>query len=60
MEEKGLTERVTRDVVLSFRFLECDVLPPPVLQFNHVSFSYSGKKEDEIYHGILQFQNSSN
>mmetsp|Transcript_8 Transcript_8/g.7 ORF Transcript_8/g.7 Transcript_8/m.7 type:complete len:619 (+) Transcript_8:233-2089(+) len=34
---------------LSFRFQECARLAPPVLPFDDVAFSYSGKKEDYLY-----------
>lgn len=49
MVEKGLTEKVSRDSLISFRFFDCGTLPPPVLQFHHVGFSYSGNTKDEIY-----------
>ena len=34
---------------LVFEFPECERLPPPVLPFDNVSFSYSGKVEDYLY-----------
>jgi len=49
MEEKGLTEKVASDFQFQFRFFECGKIPPPVMQFNHVSFSYSGEEKDIIY-----------
>jgi len=49
MEERGLTEEVSRDHTFVFSFLDCGKLPPPVLSFNHVHFSYSGNSSDEIY-----------
>jgi len=52
MEEKGLTERVTRDRTVTFRFKDCGTLPPPVLQFNHVHFAYASDKDNEIYHDL--------
>jgi len=52
MEEKGLTEKVTNDYEFRFRFFDCGKIPPPVMQFNHVSFSYSGEAKDEIYHDL--------
>jgi len=36
----GLTEKVTRDKVLSFYFPECGKLPPPVMMVQHVGFKY--------------------
>jgi len=50
MEAKGLTERVTSDRVLVMRFNDCGKLPPPVLQFNKVSFGYPG--QPELYHDL--------
>jgi ATP-binding cassette subfamily F protein 2 len=49
MEEKGLTAKVEADFQFQFRFFECGKIPPPVMQFNHVSFSYSGEDKDIIY-----------
>jgi hypothetical protein len=49
MVAKGLTEPVTRESTFRFSFPDCDKLPPPVLPFVDVSFSYSGKKEDYLY-----------
>jgi len=44
LEEKGLTEKVQKDHVFVFNFLPCGNIPPPVLQFNDVSFGYPQKK----------------
>lgn len=52
MEDKGLTERVTRDKTVAFKFAECGTLPPPVLQFNHVHFAYASDAENEIYSNL--------
>lgn len=52
MEEKGLTEKVAKDYEFRFRFFDCGKIPPPVMQFNHVSFAYSGEAKDEIYHDL--------
>lgn len=49
MVAKGLTEPVSRESTFKFSFPDCDKLPPPVLPFVDVSFSYSGKKEDYLY-----------
>jgi ATP-binding cassette subfamily F protein 2 len=49
MEEGGLTERVVKDKVVTFTFIDCGKLPPPVLQFNHVHFGYTENPKDEIY-----------
>jgi ATP-binding cassette subfamily F protein 2 len=40
MVEGGLTSKVTADKTLSFYFLECGEIPPPVVQVQNVSFSY--------------------
>eukprot|EP00932_Pfiesteria_piscicida_P010266 SRR837773.21165.p2 GENE.SRR837773.21165~~SRR837773.21165.p2 ORF type:complete len:592 (+),score=339.68 SRR837773.21165:156-1778(+) len=49
MKEKGLTEKPKADPKYVFRFPDSEKLPPPVLAFNEVSFSYSGKREDYLY-----------
>ncbi|KAJ0857507.1 putative ABC transporter, AAA+ ATPase domain, P-loop containing nucleoside triphosphate hydrolase [Helianthus annuus] len=41
MERGGLTEKVSRDKVLVFRFVDVGKLPPPVLQFVEVTFGYT-------------------
>uniref|UniRef100_A0A7N0RCU9 ABC transporter domain-containing protein n=1 Tax=Kalanchoe fedtschenkoi TaxID=63787 RepID=A0A7N0RCU9_KALFE len=50
MERGGLTEKVSRDRVLTFRFTDVGKLPPPVLQFVEVSFGYT--PEHLIYKNI--------
>jgi ATP-binding cassette subfamily F protein 2 len=52
MEEKGLTERVTRDQVLVLRFADPGTIPPPVVQFNKVCFGY---KPDQLLYKNLEF-----
>lgn len=49
MEADGLIEKVVPDRVFSFRFPEVEKLPPPVLSFDDVTFSYSGNSEDNLY-----------
>mmetsp|Transcript_52352 Transcript_52352/g.125006 ORF Transcript_52352/g.125006 Transcript_52352/m.125006 type:complete len:606 (-) Transcript_52352:126-1943(-) len=49
MMEKGLTEKPKEDPKYSFIFPNSEKLAPPVLAFNEVCFSYSGKKEDYLY-----------
>mmetsp|Transcript_20837 Transcript_20837/g.37985 ORF Transcript_20837/g.37985 Transcript_20837/m.37985 type:complete len:630 (-) Transcript_20837:40-1929(-) len=49
MVEKGLTEKPKSDPKYAFEFPNSEKLAPPVLAFNEVSFSYSGKKEDYLY-----------
>jgi ATP-binding cassette subfamily F protein 2 len=41
MERGGLTEKVVRDKVLTFRFTDVGKLPPPVLQFVELKFGYT-------------------
>ncbi|KAL9258267.1 ABC transporter F family member 1-like protein [Drosera capensis] len=50
MERGGLTEKVSRDKVLVFRFADVGKLPPPVLQFVEVTFGYT--PENLIYKSI--------
>jgi ATP-binding cassette subfamily F protein 2 len=52
MIEKGLTEKPKPDPKYHFAFPECERLAPPVLAFQDVSFSYSGKKEDFLYEDL--------
>ena len=48
----GLTPKPTPDPVYTFSYPECGGLPPPVMAFKEVSFSYSGKPEDYLYTGL--------
>ncbi|ANB13041.1 ATP-binding cassette family ATPase ARB1 [Sugiyamaella lignohabitans] len=52
MEDEGLIEKVVPDKVFSFRFPDVEKLPPPVLSFDDVSFSYSGNPEDNLYENL--------
>lgn len=49
MVDKGLIEKPKEDPKYHFVFPNSEKLAPPVLAFNEVSFSYSGKKEDFLY-----------
>nr|KAK5445031.1 ABC transporter ATP-binding protein arb1 [Exophiala xenobiotica] len=49
MEADGFIQKVAEDRVFSFRFADVEKLPPPVLSFDDVTFSYSGNKEDNLY-----------
>jgi len=49
MVAKGLTPKPVEDQKYHFIFPDSEKLPPPVLAFSDVSFSYSGKKEDHLY-----------
>ena len=48
MEAAGLIEKVETPRPLRFNFEDVHKLPPPILAFNDVAFSYSGKKEDYL------------
>lgn len=52
MERGGLTEKVVRDQVLVFRFVDVGKLPPPVLQFVEISFGYT---PDNLIYKNLDF-----
>lgn len=52
MEADGFIQAVAQDKVFTFRFADVDKLPPPVLSFDDVSFSYSGKPEDNLYENL--------
>ncbi|KAK7910988.1 ABC transporter [Apiospora marii] len=52
MIEAGLIEKVVDDREFKFRFADAEKLPPPVLSFDDVTFSYSGKPEDDLYRNV--------
>jgi len=52
MKEKGLAEKPQTDPEYMFRFPNSEALPPPVLAFNEVCFSYSGERKDYLYSGV--------
>ncbi|TDL30195.1 P-loop containing nucleoside triphosphate hydrolase protein [Rickenella mellea] len=52
MEAAGLIEKVETQRPLRFNFEDVSKLPPPILAFNDVAFSYSGKKEDYLYQNL--------
>ncbi|KAG7035991.1 ABC transporter F family member 1 [Cucurbita argyrosperma subsp. argyrosperma] len=52
MERGGLTEKVVRDKVLVFRFVDVGKLPPPVLQFSEATFGYT---PDNLIYTNLDF-----
>src|SRR3954447_21409919 len=49
MEADGLIEKVQPDKVFTFRFADVEKLPPPVLSFDQITFSYSGEAKDNLY-----------
>ncbi|KAH7141300.1 P-loop containing nucleoside triphosphate hydrolase protein [Dactylonectria estremocensis] len=52
MEADGFIQPVVEDRVFSFRFADVDKLPPPVLSFDNVTFSYSGNPDDDLYRNL--------
>ena len=52
MEADGFIQPVHQDRIFTFRFADVDKLPPPVLAFDNVTFSYSGKKADNLYENL--------
>ncbi|KAI9746594.1 MAG: ABC transporter ATP-binding protein arb1 [Claussenomyces sp. TS43310] len=49
MEADGFIQPVQQDRVFTFRFADVEKLPPPVLSFDDVTFSYSGEPKDDLY-----------
>lgn len=52
MVADGLIEEVKEERNFTFRFTDVDKLPPPVLSFDNVTFSYSGDSKDDLYRNI--------
>ncbi|KAH7092745.1 ATP-binding cassette transporter [Auriculariales sp. MPI-PUGE-AT-0066] len=52
MEAAGLIEKIETPKPLRFNFEGVTRLPPPIIAFTDVAFSYSGKKEDYLYKGL--------
>jgi len=52
LNEKGLVELPLQDPKFKFNFLPSEKLPPPVLAFDSMSFSYSGQKKDYLFNNI--------
>ncbi|KAJ3478266.1 hypothetical protein NLI96_g9876 [Meripilus lineatus] len=52
MEAAGLIEKVEQPRPLRFNFEDVHKLPPPILAFDEVAFSYSGKSEDYLYKNL--------
>lgn len=49
MEAAGLVEKVEVPKQLRFNFEDVKKLPPPIIAFADVAFSYSGEKKDYLY-----------
>ena len=52
MIEAGLFTAPYVDPVFKFSFPETSKMPPPLISFSEVAFSYSGKKEDYLFQGL--------
>ncbi len=52
MEAEGLVEKVEKPRVFDFSFQSSGRLPPPVLAFTDMSFSYSGDLKQAIYRNL--------
>ncbi|RAL68761.1 hypothetical protein DID88_007455 [Monilinia fructigena] len=44
--------QLLRKIVFTFRFADVEKLPPPVLSFDDVTFSYSGNPQDDLYRNL--------
>lgn len=49
VQDESVEKPTERQQTLTFKFDACDKLEPPVMPFEDVSFSYSGKKEEYLY-----------
>lgn len=52
MEAAGLVEQVVTPKQLRFNFEDVKKLPPPIIAFSDVAFSYSGQKKDYLYRDL--------
>lgn len=52
MEAAGLIEKVEQRRPLRFNFEDIRKLPPPIIAFDKVAFSYSGKEKDYLYENL--------
>jgi len=52
MEAAGLIEKIEIPKQLRFNFEDIRKLPPPIIAFDSVAFSYSGKREDYLYKNL--------
>lgn len=49
MEAAGLVEKIAKDINITFAFQETSKLPPPIIAFNEVGFSYDGNIKNALY-----------
>ena len=52
MEAAGLVEKVVSDKSVTFQFQETSKLPPPIIAFNEVGFSYDGDIKHALYKNL--------
>lgn len=52
VQDEAVEKPSVRQPTLTFKFPETTRLEPPVLPFDKVCFSYSGKREDELYRDL--------
>lgn len=52
MEAAGLIEKIEIPRPLRFNFEDVSRLPPPIIAFDEVAFSYSGEKKDYLYKNL--------
>ncbi|KAJ2806271.1 ABC transporter ATP-binding protein arb1 [Coemansia guatemalensis] len=52
MEADGLIEKVETERKIKFRFPDTNRLPPPVLSFSDVTFSYDGNVDNALYYEV--------
>ncbi|CAE6432302.1 unnamed protein product [Rhizoctonia solani] len=52
MEAAGLIEKIEQPKTLRFHFEDIRKLPPPIISFDNVAFSYSGKPQDYLYNHL--------
>ncbi|KAJ6571881.1 P-loop containing nucleoside triphosphate hydrolase protein [Mycena capillaripes] len=52
MEAEGLIEKIEVGRPLRFHFEDIRRLPPPIIAFDKVAFSYSGLKKDHLYENL--------
>ncbi|KAF5335432.1 hypothetical protein D9758_016916 [Tetrapyrgos nigripes] len=52
MEAAGLIEKIEAPRPLHFNFEDIRKLPPPIIAFDEVAFSYNGKRENYLYQGL--------
>lgn len=52
MEAAGLIEKVEIPRPLRFHFEDIRKLPPPIIAFTNVAFSYSGQEKDFLYRDL--------